>query len=92
MKTPESIYNKLRRKGYQVDFATATEKLNDLSGVRCICYSVKEIYWIARQISKIEEFNVLKAKNETFLPSMGWDEGAVVKAMILQCKSIVIGW
>lgn len=63
MKTPESICNKLRRKGYQVDFATATEKLNDLSGVRCICYSVKEIYWIARQIGKIEEFNVLKVKD-----------------------------
>ena len=63
MKTPESICNKLRRKGYDVDFQTATEKLNDLSGVRCICYSVKEIYWIARQIGKIEEFHVLKVKD-----------------------------
>ncbi len=63
MKTPESICNKLRRKGYDVDFQTATEKLNDLSGVRCICYSVKEIYWIARQIGKIGDFNVLKVKD-----------------------------
>ena len=63
MKTPESICNKLRRKGYDVDFQTATEKLNDLSGVRCICYSVKEIYWIARQLGKIGEFHVLKVKD-----------------------------
>lgn len=52
MKTPESIAEKLQRKDYDVDFDTAVTALNDISGVRCICYSVKEIYWIARQIGK----------------------------------------
>ena len=63
MKTPESICEKLRRKGYKVDFETAVEKLNDLSGVRCICYSTREIYWIARQFGKDERFTVIKAKD-----------------------------
>lgn len=63
MKTPESICEKLERKGYARDFATAVEKLNDLSGVRCICYSVKEIYWVARQIGKDSRFTILKAKD-----------------------------
>lgn len=63
MKTPESICGKLRRKGYEVDFETAVDKLNDLSGVRCICYSVKEIYWIARQIGKDPRFQVIKVKD-----------------------------
>ena len=63
MKTPESICGKLVRKGYSVDFDTALEKLNDLSGVRCICYSVKEIYWVARQIGNDERFTIVKAKD-----------------------------
>lgn len=63
MKTPESICGKLVRKGYSVDFDTAVERLNDLSGVRCICYSVKEIYWVARQIGNDDRFNILKAKD-----------------------------
>ena len=56
MKTPESIAEKLQRKDYDVDFDTAVTALNDISGIRCICYSVKEIYWIARQIGKTVSF------------------------------------
>lgn len=63
MKTPESICEKLRRKGYEIDFDTAAEKLNDISGVRCICYCVKEVYWIARQIGKTDAYTVIKAKD-----------------------------
>lgn len=50
-------------KGRPVDFKTATEVLNDISGVRCICYSVKEIYWIAHQIGKDSRFQIIKAKD-----------------------------
>lgn len=63
MKTPESICGKLVRKGYSVDFDTAVQKLNDLSGVRCICFSVKEIYWVARQIGNDARFTIIKAKD-----------------------------
>lgn len=63
MKTPESICGKLERKGYDLDFETAVEELNDISGVRCICHSIKEIYWIARQIGKDDRFEVLKVKD-----------------------------
>ena len=63
MKTPESICGKLQRKGRPVDFKTANEVLNDISGVRCICYSVKEIYWIAHQIGKDSRFQIIKAKD-----------------------------
>ena len=57
------FYGKLERKGLAPDFATAVEELNDISGVRCICYSVKEIYWIARQIGKDPAFTIVKAKD-----------------------------
>lgn len=87
MKTPESICNKLRRKGYDVNFQTATEKLNDLSGVRCICYSVKEIYWIARQIGKIEEFHVLKVKDYVRKPKKnGYESYHIVMEVPLEIE------
>lgn len=87
MKTPESICNKLRRKGYDVDFETATEKLNDLSGVRCICYSVKEIYWIARQIGKIEDFNIVKVKDYVRKPKKnGYESYHIVLEVPVQIE------
>lgn len=87
MKTPESICNKLHRKGYDIDFATAIEKLNDLSGVRCICYSVKEIYWIARQIGKIEDFNVLKVKDYVRKPKKnGYESYHIVLEVPVQIE------
>lgn len=87
MKTPESICNKLRRKGYDVDFATANKRLNDISGVRCICYSVKEIYWIARQIGEIKEFNILKVKDYVRKPKKnGYESYHIVMEVPVQIE------
>ena len=63
MKTPESIAEKLQRKSYTVDFQTAVEKLNDISGVRVICYSLKEVYWVAKQIARDERYTIVKFKD-----------------------------
>lgn len=63
MKTPESIVGKLERKSYPVNFETAVEKLNDISGVRVICYSLKEIYWVAKQIARDERYVIVKFKD-----------------------------
>lgn len=63
MKTPESIAEKLQRKSYLVDFQTAVEKLNDISGVRVICYSLKEVYWVAKQIARDEQYTIVKFKD-----------------------------
>lgn len=91
MKTPESICSKLRRKGYEVDFETANEVLNDISGVRCICYSVKEIYWIARQIGKIPDFTILKVKDYVRKPKKnGYESYHIVMEVPVQiqdCKA-----
>ena len=63
MKTPESICGKLERKGLPKEFETAVERLNDISGVRGICYCLKEVYWIAKQIAKEERFPIVKVKD-----------------------------
>lgn len=88
MKTPESICNKLRRKGYDVDFKTATEALNDISGVRCICYSVKEIYWIARRIGEIQDFSVVKVKDYIRKPKKnGYESYHIVLEVPVQIEN-----
>ena len=63
MKRPESIYGKLLRKGYEPDFETANEKLNDISGVRVIAYCLGEIYWIADRVALEGRFPLRKVKD-----------------------------
>lgn len=89
MKTPESICNKLKRKGLEVDFESATENLNDISGVRCICYSVKEIYWIARQIGKDPRFTIIKAKDYIRKPKKnGYESYHIVMDVPVEKKMV----
>ena len=85
MKTPESICDKLERKGFDRDFETAVEELNDISGVRCICYSVKEIYWIARQIGKEPGFQIVKEKDYVRKPKKnGYESYHIVMDVPIQ--------
>lgn len=89
MKTPESILEKLQRKGYDANFATAAEKLNDISGVRCICYSVREIYWIARQIGKDCRFTIVKVKDYVRKPKRnGYESYHLVMDVPVENESV----
>ena len=47
LKTSESIYEKLRRKGYPVTLENIEEKLADVAGVRVICSFPDDIYRLA---------------------------------------------
>ena len=44
IKTPLSINQKLRRKGFQLTTRSITENLNDVAGIRIICEYVNDIY------------------------------------------------
>lgn len=63
MKNPESIRNKLERKKYDRTFETAKEKLNDISGVRVVCYCIREVYWAAKKIASDERYPIVKFKD-----------------------------
>ena len=63
MKTPQSIMGKLKRKGLSEDFYTAITNLNDISGVRVVCYCLEEVYWIVRELRKEEKYSILKEKD-----------------------------
>jgi ppGpp synthetase/RelA/SpoT-type nucleotidyltranferase len=47
LKTPESIFNKLKRKGYEPSIKKAKEVLTDIAGIRVICHFKDDIYTVA---------------------------------------------
>lgn len=63
VKSPESIYAKLVRKGLQTDLETARKKLNDLVGVRIICLFLDDVYEIADILKKQRDITLVKEKD-----------------------------
>ena len=63
IKSPESIYAKLCRKGLEPDFTQALEHLNDLCGVRIVCLFLDDVYEIANILKKQKDITVLKEKD-----------------------------
>lgn len=63
IKSPESIYAKLCRKGLKPDFTQALEHLNDLCGVRIVCLFLDDVYEIANILKKQKDITVLKEKD-----------------------------
>lgn len=63
VKSPESIYAKLERKGMEPTLENAREHLNDLIGVRIVCLFLDEVYEIADIFKKQRDVKVVKVKD-----------------------------
>ncbi|MCI8928619.1 MAG: GTP pyrophosphokinase family protein [Lachnospiraceae bacterium] len=63
LKSPLSIYEKLRRKGYPVTVENIEKHLNDVAGIRVICSFPDDIYRLADLISKQDDIEVLGRKD-----------------------------
>lgn len=63
LKSPESIYGKLRRKGYALSLDNITEHLADVAGIRVICSFPDDIYRLAELFTKQDDITLLKAKD-----------------------------
>ena len=59
VKTPKSIIDKMKKKGYDLSFGSATENLNDIAGVRVICSYIDDIYMIAQLLSSQDDVDLL---------------------------------
>lgn len=60
IKSKDSIQDKLKRRGLEVDYLTAKENLLDIAGIRVICYFVQDIYRIAGLLKKQKDLEILK--------------------------------
>lgn len=63
IKSVESIRRKLQKKGLNVSFANAQEKLNDIVGVRATCFFTDDIYELAQRLSRQADVKVIKEKD-----------------------------
>lgn len=63
IKNPQSIYNKLKKLGYEFTAENIQEQLNDVAGVRVVCAFIDDIYTIANLIAEQDDIKVIKIKD-----------------------------
>lgn len=63
IKSSESIIKKLQRKGYDISYAVAEEKLNDIAGIRAVCFFVDDVYEIAELLKRQKDIKLIKEKD-----------------------------
>lgn len=63
LKSPKSIIEKLRRKGYPLTVESIEENLNDVAGIRVICSFPDDIYNIARMLCSQDDVRVIEEKD-----------------------------
>lgn len=63
IKSPQSIYNKLKKLGYDFTAENIQEQLNDVAGVRVVCAFIDDIYTIANLVAEQDDINVIKIKD-----------------------------
>lgn len=63
IKTADSIRKKLIKKEREVTFASAVNTLNDIAGIRVVCYFCDDIYLIAEAVKQQRDLEVIKEKD-----------------------------
>lgn len=63
LKSPQSIYEKLERKGYPTTVGNIREHLSDVAGVRIICSFPDDIYRLAELIASQDDIILLRRKD-----------------------------
>ena len=63
VKTPGSIMEKLRRRGFEMSIESAKEKLDDIAGIRVICSFVGDIYDIAEMLTRQDDITLIEEKD-----------------------------
>ena len=63
LKSPESIYEKLERKGYPVTMESIRENLKDVAGIRVICSFPDDIYRLADLLIKQDDIILQRRKD-----------------------------
>jgi len=70
VKTPESIAEKLHRRGYALTAENARTKLTDIAGIRCICSYARDIVTLADVLSRQPDLKILKQRDYVNTPKV----------------------
>lgn len=68
IKSADSIKKKLLKKGREISFETAVNSLNDIAGVRVVCYFCDDIYRVADALKRQTDICLIKEKDYVKAP------------------------
>ena len=68
IKTPKSIPEKLRRKGFEISVKGIEENLADVAGIRVICSFPDDIYATAKMLTDQDDIRVIQVKDYIINP------------------------
>jgi putative GTP pyrophosphokinase len=68
LKSPQSIIEKLQKKGIPISADSAQKNLLDIAGIRVTCCYISDIYAIADMLSRRDDFVVIKKKDYIINP------------------------
>ena len=68
LKEPQSILNKLERKGLPFSVKAIEENLNDIAGIRVICSFPEDVYTIADALLKQDDIKLIEQKDYIMTP------------------------
>ena len=63
VKSPNSIIQKLKRRGLDTTIESAMENLNDIAGIRVICSFIDDIYAVTEMLVKQDDVRLLEVKD-----------------------------
>lgn len=63
LKKPRSIYEKLRRKGFEISAESIEKNLCDVAGIRVICSYPEDIYVLANELCSQDDIRLLEKKD-----------------------------
>ena len=70
LKSPESIYTKLEKKGFPATVESIQENLTDVAGIRVICSFPDDIYRLAELLLKQDDIILLRKKDYIQTPKV----------------------
>ncbi|MBQ3061726.1 MAG: GTP pyrophosphokinase family protein [Lachnospiraceae bacterium] len=63
IKTPRSIYEKINRKGMDMNMDTLLNDMHDIAGIRVVCSFIDDIYAIANMLTLQDDITLIKMKD-----------------------------
>ena len=68
IKSKESIYKKLQKKGLEPNFQNLINNINDVAGIRIICSFIPDIFKIVEMLESMSDLTILKKKDYVTTP------------------------
>ena len=63
LKSPESIIEKMKRRGFELTVESIEENLFDIAGIRVICSFVDDIYTVANLLINQDDIRLIRMKD-----------------------------